>query len=114
MAGCSIVVLSIIMAPAMLVISIGVLVCMAAMEFVTSAAFPCLVGAVIFSGLAVIDVVRLLWRHHREKDAFPLTGRLFVRPAILCVVAAVLFVAMCVIAGSMLLAFWNELTASTA
>ena len=93
--------------PLMLVYALFSIVAVAAAEFVTSAAFPCLIGAIILSTLAAADVIRILWRHYHERDAFPLRKELFIRPLVLVLLAFALFVAMCVICGSMILTWFN-------
>lgn len=109
MAGCSIVFLTIVMLPALMVVSLVGLVVLAAAEFVMSPAFPCLVVSVLCSTLAFVDLVRILWRHHREGDAFPLERGLLVRPLVLFGVAFVLFVAMLALSGAMLYAWYQGL-----
>lgn len=108
MAGCSIVFLTIIMMPALVVVSVLMLIAMAAAEFVTSIAFPFLIASIVFGTLAFVDAVRVVWRRWREGTLRELQPRELARPAVLCVVAFVLFVIMCVLTGSLFIEWWNS------
>ena len=110
MGGCSIVFLTIIMMPAMMLIAVVGVVVLAAAEFVMSPAFPCLLVSMTCSIAAIIDMARILWHRYREGPAFELTKRVFVRPLILCVVAAAFFAATLAISGSMLYEFYTSVS----
>ena len=112
MAGFSIILLMMLFCwPAVLLLMVVYLVAAAAAEFVMSPAFPCRLVSMACGTFAAIDVVRVLWRHHKEKDACPLTKGLFVRPGVFALLSAAFFVAMIVICGSMLLT-WVQSTQS--
>ena len=108
MAGFSIVMLMMLLWPVMLVIAAVALVATAAVEFVNSPAFPCLVASTLCGVAAAVDVVRILWRRWRGGASYALTGRMFMLPGILCLASFALFVAVCAIAGSMLLDFFRS------
>lgn len=109
MAGFSIILLMLLFSPLILLASLALLLGYAALEFVQSPAFPLMLLAILFSVLAFVDVARIVWRRYKEHDAFPLTWSLLVRPAILVAISFALFVAMCVVAGSMVLAWYQSL-----
>ena len=109
MGGCSVIVLMMLLWPFMLIFGAAALVASAAVEFVGSPAFPCLIASAICGILAAVDVARILWRRWKEGEGFPITGQLFVRPGVLAGLSFALFVVMCVISASMLLAFFRSL-----
>ena len=110
MAGFSLILIMLVFLwPVMLVGTIVTFVAIAAAEFVTSPAFPLLIISGVLGTLAAVDLIRILWRKYREREAFKLEGRLFVRPAILCVLSFAVFVAMCVLTGSMILDWYHSL-----
>ena len=109
MAGFSIIlIIMFVFWPVILVWSLLALAFAATMEFVTSPAFPVLLASLLFSGLALVDVLRMLWIRFREKTLRDLRVKDFKRPAILCGIAFVLFVVMCVMTGSMLVAWYQS------
>ncbi len=114
MAGCSVVLLAIVFSPLMLVIGVAALIAGATIEFVHSLAFPFLLGSLAFGLAAVVDAIRILWAHHRAGTLRELHPRDLTRPAVLGVVAFALFVVMCVLAGSMLVTWVNEVRAAGA
>ena len=113
MAGFSIVMLTLLFMPVLVVVGLVLLVFAAAVEFVQSAAFPLLIACVIFNCLAFADVVRTAWRWFPARETMRLSWRLLVRPAVLCAVGGVFFVAMCVVAGSMLLDWFNQVQSAS-
>lgn len=114
MAGCSVVLLAIVFSPLMLVIGVALLIAGATIEFVHSLAFPFLLGSLAFGLLAVVDAVRILWTRHRAGTLRELRPGDLARPAMLGGVAFVLFVVMCVLAGSMLAGWVAEVQAAGA
>ena len=109
MAGCSIVMLMLLLWPVMLVGSIACLALMATVEFVTSPAFPVLLVGLACHLAAAIDVGRLLWRKYKERDAFELARSLFVRPLTLICVGFALMLASALMAGGMVVAWYQSL-----
>ena len=114
MAGCSVVVMMIVLWPVFLLLSIVDIAMLAAGSFVSSPAFPCLVASLAFSLAAIIDLARVLWRRWRGQDALELVPRTFTRPAILFAIAFALFAISMAIAGSMALEWWRSLPADPA
>lgn len=112
MAGCSIVLLTIIFLPVLVVMGVVTFALMAAYEFVTSPAFPVLVASVILSGMALIDLARKLWTHYKEGTLRQLEAKEFVRPGLLFLAGFVLFVIVCVMSGSMIWDWMQEVQAS--
>ena len=108
MAGCSIVVLTIIMMPLLLVCAVALV----AIKFVTSPAFIFLVASGVFCVLALVDAVRILWVHSKNTTGEKLSLASFRRPLWLLLVAGVLFIVMMVLAGSMIMAWCAEVAAS--
>ena len=108
MAGFSIVLLILLFCwPLMLVYGVVSIAAVAAAEFIMSPAFPCMLGSILFSLLAAIDLARIVWRRFREGESFVIERKLFVRPVVLAVIAFALFVVMCVVCGSMLLEWYR-------
>ena len=114
MAGFSIVLLTLLFMPLLVVIGLVALVFVAAIEFVQSAAFPLLIVCIICNCLAFVDVARIAWQWFRERDTIELSWRLLVRPAVLCLIGFAFFVAMSVVAGSMLIDWYNSLQSASA
>ena len=115
MAGCSIVFLMMfIFWPFLLVMALVYLVVAVAEAFITSLAFPLLLGAALLSSLAAIDLIRIVWHRYREGESYVITKELFVRPAVLAAIAFVLFVAMCVVCGSLILSWSHGISTSAA
>ena len=112
MAGCSVVLLALVFAPVMIVVGIGVFFCMAAYTFVTSAAFPVLIASIVFNVWALVEVGRKLYGHYKDGSLGQMQASEFKRPALLCLVGCILFVIVCVMSGSMLLAWWQEVQES--
>ena len=81
----------------------------ATVEFVTSPAFPVFLASLVVSGIALIDVIRILWGHVRDKTLREMHLKEFVRPAILCLVAFLLFAVACIMTGSMLYTWWQSI-----
>ena len=111
MAGCSIIMLMLVLWPFMLVGTVVTIAFVAAVEFVTSPAFIFLVASVIFGALAAADVIRILWRRHREGPSYELNLRTFMRPLVLCGMSMALFLVMVLLTGGMLLAWYQEMRA---
>lgn len=109
MAGCCVVVLAIIMAPVMLAAAVALV----AIKFVTSPAFIFLVASGVLCLIALIDAVRILWRHGNGTTDEKLGFASFRRPLVMLLVAAVLFVIMAVLAGSMIMGWYEEVMASS-
>lgn len=115
MAGCSIVFLMMfIFWPVLLVMALVYLVVAVAEAFITSLAFPMLLGAAVFSTLAAIDLIRILWHRYKEGETYVITKELFIRPAVFAAIAFVLFVAMCVVCGSMIFDWYHAVSAPAA
>ena len=115
MAGCSIVFLMMfIFWPVLLVMALVYLVVAVAEAFITSLAFPLLLGAAVFSTLAAIDLIRILWHRYKEGATYVITKELFIRPAVCAAIAFVMFVAMCVVCGSMMLDWYYSVNAASA
>lgn len=112
MAGCSIVMLMILLWPVMLVMSVAAILLTATVEFVTSPAFPVLLVGLGCHLVAAIDVGRILWRKYKERDAFELAGRLFVRPVTFICVGFALMLASAIMAGVMVVGWYQSLKSS--
>ena len=107
MAGCCIVVLSIIMIPVLVVAAAGLI----AIKFVTSPAFIFLLASGACCLFALIDAVLILWRHFKTAKDEKLGFASFKRPLILLLAATALFIIMAVLAGSMLMEWYAEIEA---
>lgn len=112
MAGFSIILLMLVFWPVLLVLSLGVMLAVAAAEFVMSPAFPCLLASMAFGIAALVDLVRLLWRRHKEESPEPFRIGMLSRPALLALVSFALFVVMCVISANMVMAWYQEVADS--
>lgn len=106
MAGFSIILLMLVLWPFMLVGMLLTVAFAATVEFVTSPAFPVFLASLVVSGIALIDVIRILWGHVRDKTLREMHLKEFVRPTILCLVAFLLFAVACIMTGSMLYTWW--------
>ena len=105
MAGFSIILLMLVLWPFMLVGMLLTVAFAATVEFVTSPAFPVFLASLVVSGIALIDVIRILWGHVRDKTLREMHLKEFVRPTILCLVFAVA----CIMTGSMLYTWWQSI-----
>ena len=106
MAGCSVVLLAIIMLP----LTIACAIALVALKFVTSPAFIFLVASGIFGIAAIVDAALILWHRRGDGPKEPLSVGTFRRPIILLVIAAVLFVVMAILAGSMIMSWYTEVS----
>ena len=109
MAGFSIILLMLVLWPFMLVGMLLTVAFAATVEFVTSPAFPVFLASLVVSGIALIDVIRILWGHVRDKTLREMHLKEFIRPAILCLVAFLLFAVACIMTGSMLYTWWQSI-----
>lgn len=109
MAGFSIILLMLVLWPFMLVGVLLTVAFAATVEFVTSPAFPVFLVSLVVSGIALIDVIRILWGHVRDKTLREMHLKEFVRPTILCLVAFLLFAVACIMTGSMLYTWWQSI-----
>ena len=113
MGGCSIVFLMMLMMPFFCIYGLVVMTAYALASWVTGPAFPFWIIGALCDVLCLADLVRIAWRKYQERDAFPLTKEVFMRPVVLFAVGAVAFIVMTVLTGVQVLDWWNEMNDET-
>ena len=104
MAGCCVVVLAIIMTPIMIVCAAALIT----LRFVFSPAGFFFLASCACGIAAIIDAVRVLWLRRGGTSDEPLSVASFKRPFVLLAISAVLFIVMAILAGTMIMDWYEE------
>lgn len=109
MAGCSIVMLTMLFAwPLVLVVGALSLVYGATVLVVTSPAFPFIILAMLAGGIGSINAALVLWRRYKNPDGSPFTLLLFKWTYIWYAISAVAVLIALVLAGVAIFSFFSE------
>ncbi len=105
MAGCSVVLLSLLW-PFFLMGMLVVAFFGAIAMWVSGPAFPWFLGSVVCGMGALGALVRVAWLHFRRREEYPLRAAAFALPALLSVLAGIAFVVMLVLTWDQAVEWW--------